>query len=292
MQLHNIGLVLEGGGMRGVYTAGVLEAFLENDIEFPYLIGVSAGACNAASYLSKQKGRNKKVNIGFIKDPKYLSWRNYWKKRELFGMDFVFNTIPNQLVPYDYDAFRKNKAEFIIGTTDCQSGEPLYFSRKEYTNDLLRVLRATASLPFVAPTVNFQSNQLLDGGIADPIPIRKAEADGFSKNIVILTRNEGYRKKPSRFSFYLKRKYNNFPNLIETMQKRHLQYNQSIKYIEEQEKRGNVMIIRPKHSLKVGRMERDPEKLTTLYEDGYEDGLEAIERMDNFIEPHHLLEKY
>ncbi|HZG70764.1 MAG TPA: patatin family protein, partial [Chondromyces sp.] len=178
MYINSTGLVLEGGGMRGLYTAGVLEYFLENDIEFPYVIGVSAGACMAASYLSKQLGRNAKVNIGYANDRKYLSFRNLIKNGELFGMDYLFNKIPNELVPFDYKAFEDNPSEFVIGTTDCKTGEPVYFSRKEYQADVLTPIRASSSLPFMAPIVSFQGFDLLDGGLSDPVPLKKAEQDG------------------------------------------------------------------------------------------------------------------
>ncbi|WP_456274377.1 patatin-like phospholipase family protein [Bacillus sp. AK031] len=271
MLFKQTGLVLEGGGMRGVYTAGVLEYLLEQDIEFPYVIGVSAGACIAASFLSKQKGRNKKVNIGFAGNPKYLSWRNYLRKRELFGMDFVFDEIPNKIVPYDYDAFHNNESEFVIGTTDCHTGKPVYHYRKDYGEDVLTPIRASSSLPFVAPVVKFQSRHLLDGGISDPIPIKKAEEDGFRKNVVILTRNKGYKKRPSKFNYFTKRKYPEYSGLRDAMINRYSMYNETIDYLESEEKKGNVFIIRPDEPLKVGRIERNPQKLEDLYNQGYHD---------------------
>ncbi|MBM7584195.1 putative patatin/cPLA2 family phospholipase [Bacillus pakistanensis] len=271
MMLKNTGLVLEGGGMRGVYTAGALEFLLENDVEFPYVIGVSAGACIAASYLSKQKGRNKKVNIGFAKDPRYLSWRNYWKNRELFGMDYVFDEIPNRIIPFDYETFHNGESEFVIGTTDCKTGKAAYFTRNDYKEDVLTPLRASSSLPFVAPVVEFQSRFLLDGGISDPIPIHKAMADGFKKNVVILTRNKEYRKKPSKFVSLLRRKYPDYPYLINTMINRFNLYNQTLEFLEEEERKGNVLIIRPILPLKVSRIEKNPRKLEALYQQGYQD---------------------
>ncbi|MGD6802971.1 patatin-like phospholipase family protein [Rossellomorea aquimaris] len=279
MLFDQTGLVLEGGGMRGVYTAGVLEYLLENEVEFPYVIGVSAGACIAASYLSKQKGRNKKVNIGFAGDPNYLSWRNYFKNRELFGMDFVFNEIPNKIVPYDYEAFQNSTSQFVIGTTDCHTGESVYHNRSDYGEDVLTPIRASSSLPFVAPVVQFQSRHLLDGGISDPIPVRKAEADGYSKNVVILTRNKGYLKSPSKFNYLVKRKYPQYPGLREAMMNRYKVYNETVEYLEKEEERGSVFIIRPEMPLKVGRIERNPRKLEELYNQGYEDARLKFEEL-------------
>ncbi len=273
------GLVLEGGGMRGVYTAGVLEYFLEKGITFPYVIGVSAGAAMAASYLSMQKGRNKQVNIGYISDPRYISWRNFIKTRQVFGMDFIFDEIPNQLVPYHYDQFYQNDTEFVVGTTDCVSGEPIYFSKEDYGNDMLKVLRASSSLPFLAPEIHFKGKVLLDGGISDPIPLKKSIQDGNKRNVVVLTRNEGYLKKPSKFHFLVKRKYQQYIGLQKALANRYQVYNDTLAYLSDEEQKGNVMIIRPTEPMDVGRMERNPEKLEKLYQQGYEDAMKIESRL-------------
>ncbi|PLR98846.1 patatin-like phospholipase family protein [Bacillus sp. T33-2] len=272
----NAGLVLEGGGMRGVYTAGILEYFLEKEIFFPYVIGVSAGACNAASYLSKQKGRNRTVNIDYVSDPRYISWKNYFQSRQFFGMDFIFDEIPNKLVPYHYDAFNENPTELVVGTTDCKTGDPVYFGKKEYGNDLLTVLKASSSLPFIAPEIHYRDRILLDGGISDPVPLKKAQLDGNRKNVVILTRNEGYVKKPSKLQFLVKRKYPQYIGLQKALAARYKLYNETIKYIVEQEEKGDVLVIRPSQPLEVGRMERNPEKLEKLYLQGYEDAKKYV----------------
>lgn len=281
--LNQVGLVLEGGGMRSVYTGGVLEYFLEQEVFFPYVIGVSAGACNAASYLSKQKGRNKTVTIDYASDPRYLSWKNYLRNRQFFGMDFIFDEIPNQYVPYHYDVFYNSPSELVVGTTDCHTGEPVYFKKQDYERELLTVLRASSSLPFVAPEVRYKGRTLLDGGISDPIPIKKAQADGFRKNIVILTRNEGYVKKPSKFHFFVDRKYPDYMGLQTALRKRYIVYNETIAYLENEEKNGNLFIIRPTEPLKVGRMERNPHKLEALYRQGYEDAKTSRGKIQNWI---------
>jgi predicted patatin/cPLA2 family phospholipase len=280
--ISEAGLVLEGGGMRGVYTAGVLEYFLEQDLCFPYVIGVSAGACNAASYLSKQRGRNRIVNVDYVTDPRYISWRNYFKSRQFFGMDFIFDEIPNKLVPYHYDEFYKNESEFVIGTTDCHTGKPVYYGKKDYGKDMLKVLKASSSLPFIAPEVEFNSRVLLDGGISDPIPIKKAQQDGLKKNIVILTRNRGYTKKPSKFTFMVKRKYPHYTGLQKALTERCRTYNETLCYVEQEEKNGTVLVIQPQEPLTVGRMERNPQKLEKLYLQGYEDARKSIERINQF----------
>ena len=281
--IDQVGLVLEGGGMRGVYTAGILEYFLERDLFFPYVIGVSAGACNAASYLSKQKGRNKIVTIEYASDPRYISWKNYFKNRQFFGMDFIFDEIPNKHVPYHYDVFYNSPSEFVVGTTDCLTGEPVYFKKQDYEKDLLTVLRASSSLPLIAPEIRFKDKILLDGGISDPIPIKKAQKDGFKKNIVILTRNEGYMKKPSKFQFLVDRKYPEYKGLQHSLRKRYQIYNDTVAYLENEEKDGNALIIRPTQPLKVGRMERNPERLEDLYYQGYEDAKNSMPSILNYI---------
>ena len=280
---HQVGLVLEGGGMRGVYTAGILEYFLESQLFFPYVIGVSAGACNAASYLSKQKGRNKTVTIEYASDPRYISWKNYFRNRQFFGMDFIFDEIPNKHVPYHYDVFYNSPSEFVVGTTDCLTGKPVYFNKHDYGNNLLTVLRASSSLPFIAPEVRFKDKILLDGGISDPIPIKKAQQDGFAKNIVILTRNEGYLKKPSKFHFLVDRKYPEYKGLQQSLRNRYQIYNETVEYLEQEEKQGNVLLIRPTQPLKVGRMERNPQRLEDLYNQGYQDAKTAMSSIINYI---------
>lgn len=280
--MNHIGLVLEGGGMRGIYTAGVLDYFMENDLYFPYVIGVSAGACQASSYLSRQHGRNRKVNIDFINDPRYLSFRNYVRNREMFGMDFVFNEIPTSLVPFDFETFQNRKEKFVIGTTDCVTGEPVYYD--EYKEDVLTIIRASSSLPFVAPIVEYDGRKLLDGGISDPIPLKKSEQDGNMKNVVILTRNREYRKKKSSMFWLAKRSYRKYKGLLEAMEKRYARYNDTLDYIEEQEKKGNIFVVRPQLPLQVGRMEKNPLKLEALYRQGYEEAKAQHEKLEAWLE--------
>ncbi|UFT99975.1 patatin family protein [Radiobacillus kanasensis] len=281
--MKEAGLVLEGGGMRGVYTAGVLEYFMEQRLYFPYVIGVSAGACMAASYLSRQLGRNRAVNIDFAGDKRYLSWRNFIRKRELFGMDFIFDEIPNQLVPFDYDAFLKSSEQLVVGTTDCETGEPVYYGKDRYGEDMLKILRASSSLPFVAPAVPFEDRALLDGGIVDPIPIKKAQQDGFDKNVVVLTKPAGYFKNPpGRLSSLFK--YKQHPKINERIETRYQLYNDTLDYMEEEEIRGNVFVMRPSVSMPVGRVEKDKNKLVKLYELGWKDAEAQFEKLKDFLE--------
>ncbi|WP_163581233.1 patatin-like phospholipase family protein [Gracilibacillus saliphilus] len=282
--MRDVGLVLEGGGSRGVYTGGVLQYLMEQEIYIPYVIGVSAGACNGSSYIARQIERNKTVNIDYVSHPEYLSFRNWIKKRELFGMDFLFDTLPNDLVPFDYETFNKATEEFVVGVTDCKTGEPLFYHKSDYANDMLTLLRASSSLPMVAPIVKYDNRALMDGGISAPLPIKQSEKDGNRKNVVILTRNRGYFKKPQSFSWYIKRKYRDYPGLLKALEKRHIEYNDRLNYLFEEEKKGNVFIISPTEKLTVGRVEKNKKKLMDLYQKGYEDVKKLGEELKGFLD--------
>ncbi|WP_339062156.1 patatin family protein [Tepidibacillus marianensis] len=280
--MEGVGLVLEGGGMRGVYTAGVLEFFMDHELYFPYVIGVSAGACNACSYISKQMGRNKTVTIDYVNDPRYLSFRNLWKEKSLFGMDFIFNEIPNRVEPFDFDTFHQSEQRLIVGTTDVYTGQPVYFDKKTY-QDVLQLVRASSSLPFAAPTVKIGNHVLLDGGIADPIPIRKSLEDGNHKNVVILTRNQDYRKSPFKYKWLAKRKYPEYRGLVEAMENRHQIYNETLELVDQLAKEEKAFILRPLKPVQVGRMEKDKRKLENLYIQGYKDAQDRYEQLVEWL---------
>lgn len=255
---------------------------MENDLYFNYVIGVSAGACNAASYISRQLGRNEKVIIGFIKDWRYMSVRNLILRKSYFGMDFIFDEIPNKHVPFDFETFYKSPGVFLVGTTDCQSGKPMYLN-KDDLGEQFQALRASASLPMLSPIVNYKGFELLDGGISDSIPIKKSITDGNTKNIIVLTRNKGYRKNPGKFNALLKLKYKNYPLLIETMLDRYKNYNKTLDYIERLENENKALVIRPSKELEVDRLEKDPKKLYELLHSGYDDAASSYEKIMGFI---------
>jgi predicted patatin/cPLA2 family phospholipase len=280
--MNQIGLVLEGGGMRGLYTCGVLEFFMDKDISFNYIIGVSAGACNAASYISKQKRRNLKVNTGFLNDWRYMSFRNLIWQRSFFGMDFIFKEIPDKLVKFDYQTFFSSKTKFLVGATDCNTGKAIYFTKDDFREGF-DALRASSSLPVLSPIVNFKGYELLDGGISDSIPIAKSIEDGNDKNIVILTRNKGYRKKPAKFGGFIKMKYRKYPLLVESILNRYKKYNETLDYIEELEEQGKVLVIRPLKKITVDRLERNPLKLQELFQNGYKDAENSYKNLEEFI---------
>lgn len=280
--MDKVGLVLEGGGSRGVFTAGVLQYLMEQDIYLPYVIGVSAGACNGISYVSKQMDRNRAINMDFLDNPEYLSFRNFIKKRQLFGMDFLFDQIP-KLVPFDFAAFEQAKEEFVVGTTDCMTGDPVYFKKSEHLKDIFMILRASSSLPFVAPIVPFDNKMHMDGGISDPIPVKQSVKEGHSKNVIILTRNRDYVKKPQSFGWYLRKKYRDYPGLIQASEKRHTIYNETLQYIRDEEAKGNIFVISPTEKLEVGRVERNKDKLMKLYSRGYEDTAKVSSALKEFL---------
>lgn len=277
------GLILEGGGMRGVYTGGGLERFLEEEVFVDYIIGVSAGACNAASYVSRQMGRNREVTIGYVQHPDYISVKNLLLKRELFGMNLIFDEIPNRLVPFDYAGFQKATEEFVVGTTDCMTGEAVYFAKRDHPEDVLSIVRASSSLPFMAKPVEFEGRLLMDGGVADPIPIRKALEDGVAKPIIVLTKEKGYRKKRNSFVRLMPSLYRQFPGIIKSMENWYLRYNETMEFIEQLEEEGKAIVIQPSRFIKMTGMERDVEKLTELYELGYQDTERKLEEIKHFI---------
>lgn len=281
--MNNVGLVLEGGGMRGLYTAGVLEYFKEKDLFFPYVIGVSAGSCMAASYLSRQKGRNKHVNIELAQDHRYLSYRNLIRKRELFGMDFLFDEIPRKIDLFDFETFLSSKGRFVVGTTNCETGEAVYYNKAEHGDDILKIIRASSSLPFIAPVVEYGGNKLLDGGIIDPIPIKKAQQDGFKKNIVIMTKVDGYKKRPNKLAPIVKLAARRYPKLGELLEKRYLLYNETVEYLREEEKKENIYVIQPSEEVPVSRIERNQKRLLNLYELGYSDAKRQFKQLNEWI---------
>jgi predicted patatin/cPLA2 family phospholipase len=275
------GLVLEGGGLRAQYSAGVLDCFLKENIEFPYVIGVSAGISIASSYVSKQFERNKKIINTYIKDSRYLSFKNLIFTGSFFGMDFIYNKIPNELIKFDFDTFNNSKTKFVTVTTDCLTGKPVYFNKE--SSDLLTVLKASSSMPFVSKITKYNGYELLDGAITDSIPIKKSIYDGNTKNIIILTRNAGYRKKKNNSSFLENIYYKKYPELIKAIVNRYKHYNDTSDYIDQLEKEENAIVIRPSQNLKINRMTKDLNKLNELYELGFEDAKNYINKIKTVL---------
>lgn len=269
--------------MRGVYTAGVLQKFMEEDLFADYVIGVSAGACNAASYLSRQSGRNREVMIDYVKHPDYISVKNLLKKRELFGMNLIFDDIPNRLVPFDYTGFGASLEEFVVGTTDCMTGEAIYYRKPLPPEELLAVVRASSSLPFMSRPVEYNGRLLMDGSLADPLPIRQALSDGVTKPIVVLTREGSYRKRHTPFQRIAPAFARQYPGLARALEERQHVYNESLAHIEALEESGDAIIVRPRNLHRLRGIERDQERLAALYIQGYRDAELIVPRAKNFI---------
>ncbi|MBX0356647.1 patatin family protein [Halobacillus sp. Nhm2S1] len=282
--MDDVGLVLEGGGMRGAYTAGVLDFFLDEDIHIPYVVGASAGACNGSSYVARQRGRNYEVIVEYGAHPEYISYKRMITKRQLFGMDFIFDKLPNQLVPFDYDTFLQQKTRFVVGTTDMNTGEPVFYDRFPDRESLLKVIRASSSLPMVAPSIQYEGRELMDGGIADPIPMQASERDGNKKHVVVLTRNDGYIKGKMKAGWYFNRKYKKFPLFAKALLERHVRYNQQLQKVKEAEQNGDAFVIRPLKPLKVSRIERNRDRLHDLYAQGYEEAEAHAIRLERFLQ--------
>ena len=262
------GLILEGGGMRGIFTIGVLDNFMDRGIRFPYIIGVSAGACNALSYISGQRGRAKFYNTDLLEKYHYIGFRHLITKGNIMDFDLLFHKLPEEIYPYDYKALAKSDVRFEIVTTSCITGKACYFEEKKDPTRVLNLVKASSSLPFVCPITHVDGEPMLDGGVANSIPIERAISQGFNNNLVVLTRNRGYRKpdKGTKVPFFMYRKY---PNAKEAIRNRNRIYNSQIELVEKMEDEGKLLVLRPELPIEVDRMERDTKKLLALYEEGY-----------------------
>lgn len=276
--MKNVGLVLEGGAMRGVYTSGVLDFLMDNNFNTSYVIGVSAGSCNGAFYVAKQRGGAKKSTIDVLDEVHYVSYRNLFRNGSLLCMDLIFDKFPNEIVHFDYESFYNSHQKFVIVATNCETGNPIYYD-KNSNHNIWQLCRASSSLPLICPIVNIDNNKLLDGGLTDAIPIRKAIEDGNERNILILTRPKGYRKKPSKSKLLIHRKYAEYPDLQNAIFNRYKMYNDTLDYIEKLEEEGKVFVIRPSKIIAVGRMEQHKDKLLNLYNLGYEDCKNKFEEL-------------
>ena len=277
------GLVVEGGGMRGVYTAGVLDYFMEKNLYFDDCYGVSAGACHISSYVSKQIGRSIKVTLDYINDKRYCSVNSLIKTGDMFGVEMLYDIIPNKLELYDYDTFNKFKGNFYSVVTNCKTGKAEYMKIKDMKKDIIAV-RASSSLPLLSRIVEINGKEYLDGGITDSIPIKKSIKDGHKKNVVILTRDKTYRKSKPKFLSLLKFKYKKYPNLVKAIENRYKIYNETLDFLEEEKAKNKVFIIQPKLPVKISRIEKDKDKLKELYDQGYEDAKELYEDLMKFLE--------
>lgn len=281
--MKNSCIVLEGGGLRGAFTSGVLEYFLENNVIFDRVVGVSAGACVGASYISKQIGRNRKVNVEYPSDKRYMGFRHLITTGSYFNMKFVFEEIPNQLVPFDEQAFYKNPSEFDVIATSLDDGQSVVFSRKDFKNiSLNKALVASSSIPMLAKPVNINGKLYFDGGVSDSIPVKYA-LSRHEKAVVVLTRPRGYRKEKLSNKLLYEVTFRKYPEFLKVLLSRNEEYNQTLDFCDQMEKEGKLFIIAPSPEFMIGRTEQNFEKRLNLYNHGYMLGGQEFENMKAFL---------
>ena len=269
--------------MRGLFTAGVIDVFMENGVAFDGAIGVSAGACFGCNYKSKQPGRAMRYNLRFCRDPRYSGVRSLLRTGDIYGADFCYHMIPEQLDPFDYDTFEQNPMEFYVVCTDVETGEPVYHNMAHARPGEMEWLQASASMPLVSRVVRAGDRKLLDGGMADSIPLKYFESIGYDRNVVILTQPAGYVKSPNRQLPLVKLALRKYPKMIDTMAHRHEMYNAETAYARERAAAGAAIVIQPKSALPVHRVEHDPERLRATYELGREAGREHLSEVRKFL---------
>lgn len=276
------GLVLEGGGVRGIYTAGVLDVFLEKGIAFDGVMGVSAGAIHGCSYLSKQHGRSIRYYMKYCADPRFMSFSSLFKTGDLVGVDFCYHEIPEKLDLYDNEAFMRNGVPFYAVCSNVETGKPEYLRMEDMFRDI-DILRASASMPYVSRIVEIGGKKYLDGGSTDSIPVDAFRKMGYEKNVVVLTRDIAYRKKPELRGL-AKLMYRKYPAFAKIQAERYLNYNRTLDRILDLEKEGSIFVIRPSVPPDIGRMESDPQKVRRHYERGREDTLQKMDDLQDWLQ--------
>lgn len=282
--MSRIGLVLEGGAMRGLFTAGVMDVLMENGVTFDGAVGVSAGAVFGCNYKSRQIGRVLRYNTRFCKDPRYCSLRSLIKTGDLYGADFCYRELPEELDLFDKETYEQNPMAFYVVCTDIETGKAVYHCCDRVDSECYAWMRASASMPLVSHPVELEGKKLLDGGIADPIPLRFFQMEGYDKNVVVLTQPPDYVKKPHQELPLLRLALRRFPRLVDTLQKRHKVYNAETAYIRQQEQNGAVFVIAPEGPLHIGSVEKDPDQLRRVYALGRRAARKNLEALQKFLQ--------
>ena len=278
------GLILEGGAMRGMFTCGVLDVFMEEKIIFDGAVGISAGAVFGCNFKSKQIGRPIRYNKKYSKDPRYCSLQSLIKTGDLYGVDFCYHELPDVLDPLDRETFKRNPMDFYIGATNIETGECEFHKCVDGENEDISWMQASASMPLVSKPVAIDGNLYLDGGIANTVPFKFMEDLGFDKNVVILTQPKGYLKKKSSTYLILKGTMRKYPKLIDAMKNRHRMYNKQMVEINKREREGSLFVIRPPQSLGIGRTEKDPDELERVYQTGREAAKQILPELKEYLE--------
>lgn len=268
--------------MRGLFTAGIMDVWMEHGITFDGVVGVSAGATFGCNYVSKQIGRVLRYNLRFAHDERYMGWRSFWRTGDFVGADFSYHYLPKELDLFDFDTFRNNSTEFHLVCTDTERGVPIYRHIKEMNDKDLDWLRASASLPILSRPVRLEGLSLLDGGITDSIPLRYFQEQGFERNVVILTQPAGFRKKQTRLMPLFHLTMRKYPAIIKAMARRHVMYNEQLDYLSKQQQAGNTLVVCPDKPLAISRTERNKNNLQRTYEMGREMGLRTLDAVKAF----------
>ena len=278
------GLVLEGGAMRGLFSAGILDVMMEEGIEFDGAVGVSAGAAFGVNFKSRQIGRPIRYNKRFARDWRYCSLRSWIMTGDLFGADFAYHDVPNLYDPFDNEAYAANPMEFHLVCTDVMTGEAVYKQVRQGGDMCYDWVRASASMPMVSKPVHLDDKWLLDGGVADSIPLAYFERQGFERNVVILTQPEGYQKKHNRLMPLLRVNLRHYPNMVKALDRRHLMYNEQLAYVRKREQEGKALVIRPAAALKIGHISHNPDEMQAVYEEGRKMGMKRLQDIRDFLQ--------
>ena len=278
------GLVLEGGAMRGLWTAGVIDVMMEHGIEPDGLIGVSAGAAFGCNYKSRQIGRAIRYNMRFAKDSRYSGWHSLFTSGDYFNAEFGYHIVPKQYDIFDDDAFDKNPMEFIAVCTDVETGKPVYQPLTKATPITYDWIRASASMPLMSRIVELEGKKLLDGGVGDSIPLEYFESIGYDRNVVILTQPLGFQKTHNKLMPLMRIAFRKYPNMIKAMDERHIMYNQELAYVAQAEQEGRCLVIRPDGKIPIGHISHNPEEMRHVYELGRTVGERYIERIKAFYQ--------
>lgn len=277
------GLILEGGALRGLFSAGVMDVMMENGIGFDGLIGVSAGAAFGCNYKSQQPGRVIRYNKRYAHDWRYCSVRSLLMTGDIFGAEFDYHTLPNELDKFDVDVFDKSPMEFYAVCTDLNTGEPVYKLLMHHGYEFNEWIRASASMPLASRIVEVEDRKLLDGGIADSIPLKFFEQQGYDKNVVVLTQPEGFVKKPNPLMPLIRLQLHRYPKFLKAAAERHIMYNAETEYVLQQEKAGSAFVIRPESVLPIKHITHDPDLMQKVYEDGRRVMLSRLTELKTFI---------
>ena len=278
------GLVLEGGAMRGLYTAGIIDVMMEAGVEPDGIIGVSAGAAFGCNYKSRQIGRAIRYNMRFAKDPRYSGIRSLLTTGDYFNAQFGYHIVPKQYDIFDDDAFENNPMEFVVVCTDVLTGNPVYRSLTQANYDTYEWIRASASMPLASKVVELEGMKLLDGGVADSIPLEHFEKMGYERNVVILTQPDGYQKEHNRLMPLMRVALRRYPEMIKAMDTRHLMYNRELEYVRQAEKEGRCLVIRPEEKIPIGHISHDPDQMRLVYDMGRELGKKRIHEIKAYYE--------